>query len=332
MEAYGSKYKWTIKDGVIVVFFVVLAVANISSNIVLNGYGGIGPLIEQTLVLMLSFIGFIEIASFCHWSIFVPDFWACQRKKERQNEIEAYMAEYFREDIKFVQDYNDERIRFILSQMDIATSQLDRIRLDLIRMRCMPLKSLDDARKKIEYYVRNEYPMVISQKETDSTKLCYKEVDYYINFTDPMFMPEYAQEIAALLSFLIQEKADLNEVDRLVIPYDSNFLLGVEVGKRLGKPIVKMRLDKGKIIEAQPWEGQLNFTDKVIIVHDVLVKADQIIHTLSKLPNPRNVLGVYCLISRKEWNGKEKLKQRDVSVEEISCLDDHDIHIIRGKK
>ena len=134
------------------------------------------------------------------------------------------------------------------------------------------------------------------------------------------------------IAFLIKEKADLNRVDRLIVPYDSNFLLGVEVSKRLGKPMVKMRFERGKIITAQPWEGQLNPTDRVIIIHDVLVKADQIIHTLEQLPRTCEVLGVYCLITRKEWKGLERLEQKGVTVEQIVCLNDNDISTIREEK
>ena len=327
-----ADYRVTKKDLLIGLLFAAVVVANIISNIALYGYGGIGALIEQTILIMLSFVGLVEIACYCHWSILVPDFFIYRQQRERRDEIETYLSEYFEKDHKFFNDYSEERVKFILSQLGITTSQLDRIRLELIKMRCMPLKSMEDAQRKIERYVKNDYPFVISQKNVDSSRLSYHEVDYYINFTDPMFLPEYAQEIASLLAFLIQEKAELNQVDRLVIPYDSNFLLGVEVGKRLGKPIVKMRQEKGKVIAAQPWEGQLNATDRVIIVHDVLVKADQILHTLSKLPNTCEVLGLYCLVTRKEWGGAAKLKERSVLVEQIACLDDKDIKAIRERK
>ena len=331
MKVCDYEYKVTIKDVVIIILFVGAEVAHIVSFIIMNGYNGVGTLIEQTLLITFSLIGLIDFFDLLNWRIFVPDFYTHYRKKERSENIETYMMEYFKDDIKFIRDYNEERMKFILSQMGITISQLDEILLCLIKMRCMPLKNLDDAKNKIEYYVKSDYPMVITQKDIDASKLCYHDVDYYINFTDPMFLPEYAQEIASLLSFLIKEKADLNKVDRLIVPYDSNFLLGVEVSRRLGKPIVKMRFREGKVITEQPWEGQLNQSDRVIIVHDVLVKAEQIVHTLVQLPKSCEVLGVYCLITRKEWSGADELKQRNVRLEQIICLDDNDIHTIRGK-
>lgn len=322
-----AKYKITLKDVIIVILFCLIIIVNITEE-----YTNVSTLIEKTILIMLSFVGLIEIANYCNWHILVPDFFAYSKKKERQTEIQMYMTEYFRNDIKFIHDYSEERIQFILSQMGITTSQLEKIRLSIIKMRCMPLKTLSDAAKKINYYVKNDYPLVITQKDIDAAKLCYHDVNYYINFTDAMFLPEYAQEIGSLLSFLIKEKVDLNKVDRLVVPYDSNFLLGVEVSKRLGKPMVKMRAKQGKIITAQPWEGQLNPKDRVIIVHDVLVKADQIIHTLNQLPQTCEVLGVYCLITRKEWDGLLKLQRKRINVEQIACLNDEDISQIREEK
>ena len=229
-----------------------------------------------------------------------------------------------------MQDYSDERIQFVLSRMGISADQLDKIRLDLIRMRCMPLKNLDDAEKKIQYYVKSDYPLVITQKDIDSSRLCYHDVDYYVNFTDPMFLSDYSREIASLLSFLISEKADLGKVDRLVIPHDSNFLLGLEVGKRLGKPVAKMRYEKGKVLTDQLWEGEIRQTDRVIIVHDVLVRADQVIHAIRHLPSTCTILGVFCLIARKEWGGEARVvAETGVPVEAIARLDDSDIEAIR---
>ena len=207
-------------------------------------------------------------------------------------------------------------MNFFMSQLGITTSQLDNIRLELIRMRCMPLSNLEDAKEKIKKYVKNDYPFVIDQKKIDSARLSYKKVKYYLNFTDPMFLPDYSREIASWLAFLVQQQTNnFQTIDKLIIPYDSNFLLGVEVGRCLGKPVVRMRYSKGKIINEQPWEGNLLPSDRVIILHDVLVEAKQIVHALNHLPKTCEILGVYCLITRKEWDGAKVLKDKKIIVE-----------------
>ena len=332
MSTRELKYKITKKDIIIIVVFIILSVVQIATYVSLYGYSGVGELITQVIILMLAIVGLFNIAVYTNMSFLVPDFLTYFQEKKRKDEIALYMEEYFKHDIKFIRDYNEEHINFILSQMQITTSQLDKIRMDLIKMRCLPLKTLGDAERKIEYYVKSDYPLVITQNDAHDSELSYNAVKYYINFTDPMFLKEYAKEVSAILSLLIEEKADLSKIDRLIIPYDSNFLLGVEVGKRLGKPIVKMRYKEGKIIKDQPWEGQLNSNDKVIIIHDVLVEAEQITHALQMLPATCDVLGVYCLISRKEYKGVERLQERNIAVNQVLSLADKDIEEMRKRK
>ena len=326
------KRKVSIKDIIIIGVFLILVVVNIISNIVMHGYSGVSSLIEQTILIVLSFIGLIEFADFCHWRILVPDFYIDNREKAHEKEIETYISNFFDNDSKFVNDYDEESKRLFLSQVGITTEQLDRIRMDLIKMRCLPLQTLENAKEKIKLFLKNGYPLIIDQNKIDATKLAYNKVSYFINFTDAMFLPEYAREISSLLTFLItEEESNLKSVTRLVIPFDSNFLLGVEVSKLLGKPIVKMRAETGKVEKEKPWEGQLDATDKVIIIHDVLVSADQIIDALDKLSSKCRceILGIYCLVTRKEWKGAIRLEERGTKVHQIICLDDNDIRDIR---
>lgn len=322
----------TIKDIIIIIVFLALVVTNIVYHIVLNGFEGTGTMIEETILIMLSFIGLVEISSNIGWNIFVPDFFILGQTQKREEEIKKSIDFFYQGNINFLTDYSEEQINFLLSQLGISKDQLDKIRLELIKMRCIPLKNLDDAREKIEKLVISDYPVIIDQNEMDSSKVCYTKVTYYINTTDIMFMADYARELSSILSFLITEKADLPSIDKLVIPHDSNFMLGIEVGKRLGKPVVKMRSGTGKIEKGKCWEGNLDPKDRVIIVHDILVTADQIVDTLNKLPETCSVLGLYCLIVRKEWNGLEKLKEKSLPVNRIVDLDDTDIRKLRNEQ
>ena len=325
-----NKPKLTGKDiCLIVAFFVILSI-DIVVYYISGKLDSAGVLIERTIMTMLSFVGLVQIASYCNWLILVPDFLIRIQQENEEEKVKSLMANYFDDEINYIHDYSEAKVSYIMTQMGITRDQLEEIRLDIIRMRCMPLMNLNDAKRKIELYVKGDYPFVITQKEKDSSRFCYQKVKYYINFNDPMFLPEYSKEIASLLAFLIREKAALDSVNKLIIPFDSNFLLGVEVGKCLGKPIVKMR-QSGKIETEQPWEGNLKPDDKVIIIHDVLVTADQIIQAITKLPSSCSILGVFCLITRKEWNGSERLREKGIKLEQIICLEDNDIALIRGE-
>lgn len=322
-----SKYKMTKKDILYFLVFFLAVGITIAYDIFANGFSGIGRLIEQTIFLMLSFVTLADVASCFNWVILVPDILEYAKEKKHKKELQDYMEEYFRQDVNFLNDYSEERISFLMSQLGVNKTQLDKIRLELIKMRCMPLKTLDDAKRKMERLVKSDYPIVIDHNSMDGSKICYKKVRYYVNTVDMMFMPDYARELSSILAFLITEKADLSGIDKLVIPYDSNFLLGIEVGKKLGKSVVKMRRSRGKIETEKLWDGSLAPDDRVIIVHDVLVSGDQVVHAMNTLPSTCSVEGFFCLITRTEWSGKEVVQEklgekRDACYEVIEINDD----------
>lgn len=327
----NTRYKLSLKDIIISIVLLFFIILNIISYFGQNGCGNIEGIIEQTLLIMLAFVTLVDIASYFNLSIFVPDFFEIAKEMKYKKEVQICIGTYLKEDVNFLQDYSQERIGFIMSQLGINKNQLDKISLELIRMRCIPLKNLDDAKKKIKSLVLSDYPIIINQEEIDSAKICYKKVKYYINTMDIMFMPDYASELSSLLAFLIAEKADVAEIDKLIIPEDSNFLLGVEVGKKLGKSVVKIRHKKGKIVTEKCWDGNLEASDKVIIIHDVLVSGDQIIDAISKLPDTCVILGFFCLITRTEWDGKKKLMKKGISCYEVLEMDDRYIHKLRKK-
>lgn len=326
------RYKATGKDIILSIIFIGVAIANIISYVNQSGLTNVGGGIEQTILIMLSFVTLVDIASYANWSILVPDFFEFLKEKKYLKDVQLYVEAYIKADINFLQDFSQERIGFIMSQLGITKSQLDEIRLELIKMRCIPLKNLDDAKEKIKSLATSGYPIIIDQDTIDSSKICYHKVQYYINTMDIMFVPDYASELSAILSFLVAEKmADLSKIDKLIIPHDSNFLLGVEVGKKLGKSVVKMRYEKGKIETEKIWDGNLGITDSVIIIHDVLVSGDQIKDTINKIPESCTILGFFCLIVRKEWNGKEVLRKKEIPCYEVLEIDDEDIRDLRKK-
>lgn len=326
----GTTHKMTIKDIVFLIIFIVVIIVIAGDYIWRNGLNSMGGLVEQILLIMLSFVTLVDVSSYMNWNILVPDFFEAAKEKKHAKDVQICIEEYIKKDVNFLQDYSEERIDFILSQLGINKNQFDRIKLELIRMRCIPLKNMEDAKEKIRNLLICNYPIIINQDEMDSAKICYNRVKYYINIMDVMFIPDYASELSSILSFLITEKIDLSTIDKLVIPHDSNFLLGVEVGKRLGKSVVKMRYKKGKIETKKCWDGNLDSTDRVIIIHDVLVSGEQIIDTVNKLPVSCNVVGFFCLITRKEWNGKQKIKERNIPCYEVLEIDDEDIYKLRS--
>lgn len=332
----GHKWSWKsfLKDGIIVALFGGFVIFEIYSYITKaeNNISAVA-ILESVAPIAVSFVGLIEIFRYLGWHIFVPDFMLHKQEQERMEALQQCMQAYFNNEVNFIHDYSEEKIGYILTQLNISTNQLDKIRLNLIEMRCIPLRSMNDAKQKIIEYIKcDEKPMVICQDHVDSSKLTHGQVKYFVNFIDAMFLPGYCSEISSVLAFLIKEKAEIESFDKIIIPHDSNFMLGVEVGKRLGRPVVKMRYEKGRVEQEQCWDGELKRTDRVIIVHDVLVTADQIIHAIEKIPNTCHVVGLFCLLERKEWGGTEKLSKKGIAVHSILSVDDYDIKAITEDK
>lgn len=333
----NDEYKWTKKDTIIVSVFIVVAILHIVIHIITNGFSSIGDLIQQTILIMLAFVGFLEICHYVGWDIFVPYFMLHKEKHELQvcvdevvkhsmNDVIAQSIEaFFYREANFIKDFSEEKTHYIMSQLGVTAKQFEQLRVELIKMRCLPLADLKDAQEKIKQYIRCKEPFVTDLSKIDSTKCTYSCVKYYLNFNDAMYIDSSCRELVAIMHLLICEKIGLSTFDKIVIPCDSNFILGVEVGKLLGKPVVHMRQNKGRIEREKCWDGKLDPIDRVVIVHDVLVTSDQIIHTLDKLPSSCQVVCLCCFVVRKEWNGIAKLNDWRIKVERILDLNDADI-------
>lgn len=317
----NNHYQMTIKDIIIILISVLIIIADMVSEVVLHGFNGLGVLIERAIVVLLAYVGFVQIANYLNWIVFVPDFISHEEYKRTKRMIDAY----YHNDINFFHDYDKERIDHVMAQLGITAKQFEKIKIDLIKMRCLPLSNLEDCKNKIKHFIKSGPPLLVDQKTDDNGKFNYPKVRFYINFVDAMFWADYLNEISSILVFFIKDIMNETNIDKVVIPWDSNFLLGVEVGKKLGLPVVKMRPTNGKIYTAQYWDGHLGKQDRVIIVHDVLVEGTQIVDALEKLPTSCDVKGIYCLVARKEWEGIQVIEEKKIPLEYIMSLDDNDI-------
>lgn len=278
----------------------------------------------QIILLILGFVGIIDISLHCDLTIFVPNF-LMERRRQKEKELASqYMSAAYSEDIKFVRAYDEARMDYFMSQLGISKSHMDDLRLDLVKLRVMPIKTIEDAREKVKYLIGCD-SCTVRQRERPDSEITYKKVDYFINFVDLMYISEYAREISAALGLLIQENIELQKIDKIVVPYDSNFLLAFELGKLLGKPIVNIRRTQGKIIREQHWDGILSPTDRVIVIHDVLVTGQQVVESMRKLPESCEQLAFFCLVSRKEWPGKKAVEDRGIPFFSLLELDDSGI-------
>lgn len=125
--------------------------------------------------------------------------------------IQKSTDEYFRHEINFIKNYANERTNHVLAQLKLNDSQFSKLRLELIRMRSLPLRNLKDAESKIKEFIRSGYEpfnsfsrnsAVVNLKEIDSAKRTYNNVDYFLNFHDAMYSAEYFADFVRVMHFL----------------------------------------------------------------------------------------------------------------------------------
>lgn len=328
----------TLKNVIVSVIAVVLlalsfttgAGGSVQSSPPFVTYGEAGMnVLDGITTLTIAFLGIVTILDLFQafgWDVLVPTYITEAKAKKEEDVvkkvIDTYYGKdfsrfsellevYFKKDLAYVKSNQQTRADYILHRLGIKRSEM----LDeLIRLRAMPLADKEAAIKRIEYLLK-EMPAIIIKQAEDPADRTYKEVQFYIDFISSMRDNEYGKELSQTFSRYIEldiKDRSIEGVTKVVIPADSNFLLGFKVAENLDCPPVIMRTKKGRIFENRPWDGELSCSDKVIIVHDVLVTGDQIVNTMKTLKSfGVEVSGVYCIVHRLEYSGCEKIHLQD---------------------
>ena len=185
-------YKLTRKDIVIIVIFALLVLAQNIYYICQNGFSSIGALIEQTIIIMLAFVGLLEIFHYVGWDVLVPDFMLTAKRDSLLSDLQECvdkvvdssmddilkkaLNEYFRKEYIFLQDSSEDRTGYIMTQLGITSSQFQELRIELTKMRCLPLKNLEDAKEKMKQLIKCE-PFVADLERIDAAKRTYTYVN-----------------------------------------------------------------------------------------------------------------------------------------------------------
>lgn len=77
--------------------------------------------------------------------------------------------------------------------------------------------------------------------------------------------------------------------------------------------------------------GEFSNGNRVLIVHDVLVSGEQIIHTKNHIPSRCEIVALCCLATRKDVNGLEVLQRENVRVERVIDLSDAEIESLMNQ-
>lgn len=111
---------------------------------------------------------------------------------------------------------------------------------------------IDDARR---FQRCSDHDLAISSLQLAQQEDHHKEHEIEIQ---KLFSLSYRADFVRVMHLLICEKIGVDNFDTIAIPYDSNVILGVEVAKLFGKPVVKMRKDRGKLEIDHLWDGEFS--------------------------------------------------------------------------
>lgn len=261
----------------------------------------------------------------------VPDRYIASKEARLNKEIQNAMQNYFETDLRFMKSYTNERIRFFLAELGLTSRNFDHINFEIIKARLEPINNLEHAIKRLNEIVYCK-DIVIAHDNYPIENVVFKRFKYYINFRNIMYDDKYRNHLANIFAWFIIDKLGeekIKMINTIVMPYESNILLGYEISKRLEKPLVSM-LKRSEILISQPWEGsfqhQINY--EVIILHDVLVSSTKIEDCINALPQNVHVHSIFALVYRNDaigYNGKKALEEQNLVVNTLVDLNDDEI-------
>lgn len=307
--------------------------------IIVIGHNSLKDIPKESLLLELSsYIGTIVIILFGFVGIFdfaytnglyflVPSSYEKHINKKYNKIITYGINNFVNSNFEYLNQYDNTRISLLLNQLGISQNDFNLLKIKIIEIKMLPLKTLSDAKVKLKKIINNN-DIIIKQDEYSSNQLVYKKVKYFINLTNISYIDDYCNELVDILIMLIKETIpnELNHINKIIIPYNSNRLLGLGTAKQLGKSVVNVTQEP-KIFKNECWEGVFDKTyNEGIIVHDVLVTGEQIIKSLDKINTHCTVKYIFCLINRTDNIGKKEIESKGYKV--FSVLDIHDDQLI----
>lgn len=286
--------------------------------------------VGAVVTILFGMIGIIEF-SFDNGLLFlVPTSFQSYKERKLSEQTKKYLNEFFSKEGEYFSQHSNSRITYLLSQLGLNRNQLNDLRMSILTIKLMPLRSLDDARNKLIEIVKCPN-IVLCQEKLPTDDLVYKGVKFFINFTDVMFMDDYRNQITDCLIFLIQQKAEEKGIqfNRVAISHSGNFLLGVSVSEKLNKALVRVT-ERPMILKSRSWIGNFdeNNENNTIIVHDVLVTGKQIRESVQLIQTHTTIKALFCLVSRLCDTEKKKF-ENEMKIPIFSLLDLDDDYIMR---
>lgn len=329
------------------VFYAVIADKGLTAQ---NFWGGFLESLKLTTIndiftfigavgfIIFGIVGIYEYAYTNGIHAILPPAYLRFRGKSDEKAARIMMKTYYEQDIEFIQQYEHERVRRIIQDLGIESEQFHHIQYELVRARAMAYGTQQEMINKLQLIVYQK-EFILDQTTISEKEKIYPDVDYYINLYTALYDSDICTDVGKIMAsyiLLCLTKEDLTGLDYIVIPYGSNLLLGLEVGRRLQKPVISVQKEP-RASNGEPWDGNYivksSGKNHIIVIHDVLVSGTRVYESVEKLPSGTyDVKGVFCLIyyDRKGHDPEKTLKAH--GIQNIKCLMHTDGNILKRIK
>lgn len=255
----------------------------------------------------------------------VPSLYIKVKQDNYIKQAEKMMKHYYAQDIEFIQEYEKERTSYMLQAMGLEEKQFHHINYEIVKARTQMARSIFALRCKAERILMQK-EFVQNQLEIPKERRVYEVVDYFFNLNTTMYDPQICECIGDLMSCFLRLtlEQDVDKIDYIVIPYGSNLLMGLEVGKKLNKKVLQI-LENGRIDKEKPWDGEYdeNKVNNIVVLHDVLVSGERVYKSIGKLKaGSYNLLGIFCTAkyNNTKFRAIEEFKAHGIAEKNIHCL------------
>ena len=275
--------------------------------------------------ILFGVVGIYDFAYLNGLGFLVPPAFKKFKEVNYMKQAERMMEIYYKRDINFIQEYEKERTEFMMQAMGIEEKQFNYINYEIVKARTMPARNIYALKCKAEKTILHK-EFVINQSVLEASRRVYDKVDYFLNLYTAVYDAEMCKSIAEIMSryLILSLKERATEIDYIVIPKGSNFLLGLEVGKILHKSVISI-LDEERIFKEVFWDGVYDKTkvNNIVLVHDILVTGKRIYESIERLPKGTyNLMGIFSLFKYKheEFRPEEDFKKHGIEKEKLHCL------------
>lgn len=318
-------------------FYAVIAGSHITAQnfwggllecVILASINDIFTFIGAIAFILFGIVGIYEFAYANGFHKLLPTFYVEFRARNDEKNAANMMKTYYKQDLEFIQQYEQERANRILQALGLTEKQFHHIQYELVRARIMPQETPEEMIEKLKPMVYQR-DFIVDQTKIPIKDRIYPHVNYFINLYTALYDLDLCADVGNIMAGYItwcfsRDGFDCEDIDYIMVPYGSNLLLGLEVGRCLQKPVIAVQ-EKPRILKNKSWDGNYQRKDggknHIIIIHDVLVSGGRIYKSVEKLlPDTYVIDGLYCLIQYDNSKDRPEDALKKHGIRNINCL------------